>query len=97
MSKDRKNYTSEEKAKIAMEALKGNMTMSELASKFKVHSTQIMKWKKRLKDGMVFIFSEKPQKKETDQEQLIDDLYKTVGQQKIELEWLKKKSELFKS
>ena len=40
---------------------------------------------------------EKSQKKETDQKQLVEELYKTIGQQKIELEWLKKKSELFES
>ena len=97
MSIDRKNYTSEEKAKIPIEAIKGNMTMSELTSRFKVHATQITKWKKRLKEGIVAIFSEKRQKKEIDQNQLIEDLYKTIGQQKIELEWLKKKSELFKN
>ena len=97
MSTDRKSYTSEEKAKIAIEALKGNMTMSELTSKFKVHPTQIVKWKKRLKEGIAAIFSERPQKKENDQKQLIEELYKTIGQQKIELEWIKKKSELFKN
>lgn len=97
MSIDRKKYTAEEKAKIALEALKGSMTMSELTSKFKVHPTQIAKWKKRLKEGIIAIFNEKPQKKETDQKQLVEELYKTIGQQKIELEWLKKKSELFES
>ena len=69
MSENRKNYTSEEKAKIALEALKGNMTISELTSKYKVHPTQITKWKKRLKEGIVGIFSEKTQKEETDQKQ----------------------------
>lgn len=96
MQKNRKSYSSEEKAKIALEALKGNMTISEITSKYGAHSTQIVNWKKRLKEGISDIFSEKKRSKETDQLQLIEDLYRTIGRQKIELEWMKKKAEIFK-
>lgn len=96
MAQNRKSYTTEERAKIAMEALKGNMTMGEISSKFGVHATQIANWKNKLKSGMVDIFSEKKQRKKADQNRLVEELYRTIGQQKIEIEWLKKKSELFK-
>lgn len=97
MAKNHKNYTAEEKAKIALEALKGQMTISEISSKYKVHSTQISNWKQRLKTGIAAIFSDTKRQKEADQTQLLEELYGTIGRQKIEIEWLKKKSELFKS
>ena len=55
MSKKPRLYTAEEKAKIALEALKGQMTQSEITKKYNVHSTQINKWKKRLKEGVAVI------------------------------------------
>lgn len=97
MTRSNKNYTAEEKAKIALEALKGNLTMSEISSRFNVHATQIKTWKQKLKSGVAAIFSDKKRQKERDQSSLIEELYKTIGQQKIELEWVKKKSELFKN
>ena len=96
MTQNRRSYTMEDKAKIALEALKGNMTMSEISSKFGVHSTQITNWKNKLKSGMVAIFSDKKQWREANQNQLVEELYRTIGHQKIEIEWLKKKSELFR-
>ena len=96
MGNIRKNYTSEEKARIALEALKGSMTISQITGKYGVHASQISKWKKRLQSGLSDIFSERKKRKDEDQSDLINELYQTIGRQKIELEWLKKKSELFK-
>lgn len=91
----RKNYTSTEKAKIALEVLKGKMTQSEITSKYGVHSTQILAWKKQLVEALPEIFSDKRREKNRDREELIEELYKQIGQLKVELDWLKKKSELF--
>lgn len=97
MATIRKSYSAEEKAKIALEALKGNMTIAEITTKYGVHASRIGSWKKTLKEALVDIFSDRKHKKEQDQSELIDELYSTIGRQKIELEWLKKKSALFKN
>ena len=89
-----KNYTAEEKAKVALEALKGIVTMNEISAKFQVHSSQITNWKNIAKSALVDGFRSNKPNNAQDQE-LIDELYKQIGQLKVELEWLKKKSALF--
>ena len=71
------------------------MTYAEITSKYKVHSSQIQKWKNLLKDKIGIIFSEQQLKKDNEKDELIDELYKQIGQLKVEIDWLKKKSELF--
>jgi transposase len=95
MSKIRKKYSAVDKAKIALEALKGDVTLNQLTAKYQVHSTQINGWKKRLKEGVVELFKDHRSKEEHSQEGLIEELYKKVGQLQLEIDWLKKKSELF--
>ena len=95
MTKIRKKYGPEEKAKIALEAMKGQLTQSQITSKYGPHSTQINNWKKKLKAGIVDIFRNKKQRDERDKDQLIEELYKQIGQLKVELDWAKKKYELF--
>lgn len=95
MATPRKNYTAAEKGKIALEALKGTMTQNELTSKYGVHSTQILAWKKQLVEAVAEIFSDKRREKNVAQETLVDELYKQIGQLTVERDWLKKKSELF--
>ena len=95
MNNLRKKYGPEEKAKIALEALKGELTYSQITSKYGPHSTQIANWKKILQEGIVNIFRDKRQRESQDQNQLIDELYKQVGQLKVELDWAKKKYALF--
>jgi len=90
----KKKYTAEEKAKIAIEALKGNITLNEISSKFQVHSTQICKWKNIAREAIVNGFKDNSKRIVQDKE-LEDELYKQVGQLKMELEWLKKKSAMF--
>lgn len=89
-----KKYTAEDKAKVALEALRGNMTMNEISSKFQVHSTQITRWKAIAKDSLVAGFKS-PDKKYLQDNDLTDELYRQIGQLKVELEWLKKKSATF--
>lgn len=95
MGKKSKTYTAQEKAKVALEALKGNLTYAQITSKYGVHSTQIHRWKSLLQSGIPDIFKGKARQKEADQDSLIEELYKQIGQQKVELDWIKKKSELF--
>jgi putative transposase len=95
MATTRKRYTAAEKAKIALEALKGTMTQNELTSKYGVHSTQIMAWKKQLIEAIPEIFAGKRLEKDIEQATLIEELYKQIGQLKVELDWVKKKAELF--
>lgn len=96
MTTIRKKYSAQEKAKIALEALKGNLTIAEITSKYGIHASQVGAWKKRLKEGVSDIFSGQKKKEAQDQTELIHDLYSTIGKQKHELEWLKKKSDLFR-
>lgn len=95
MNKLRKSYSPEEKAKIALEALKGELTQSQITSKYGPHSTQITNWKKHLKEGIVDIFRDKRQRESCDKDQLIEELYKQIGQLKVESDWAKKKYDLF--
>ena len=74
----KKNYSADEKAKIALEALKENLTFNEISAKYQVHSTQITKWKNIAKEGIVNGFKTKQKNNYQDQE-LIDELYKQIG------------------
>jgi|SRR5579864_7150023 len=97
MSVQRKKYTAEEKAKIALEVLQGHLTQSQMTSKYGVHSTQLMSWKKQLLAALPEIFSDKRRVKDKNNKELLEELYKQIGRLNVELEWVKKKSELFSS
>ena len=88
----RKKHDAALKAKIALEAVKGDKTIREISSIYGVHSSQIMKWKKQLLEELPSIFSDKRAKTEKEREELEAELYRQIGQLKVELEWLKKKS-----
>lgn len=88
----RKSFTTEFKSKVAIEALKSHRTISELASEFGVHATQINGWKRQLLTGANDIFSKKPAKQAEDHEAEKECLYSQIGRLKVELDWLKKKT-----
>jgi putative transposase len=88
----RKNYTADFKARVALEAIRELRTVAELSSAFGVHSTVITRWKRHVLEQLPGVFSEKVQQKERDNNELIDALYQQIGQLKVELDWLKKKS-----
>ena len=79
MKKNRKQYNPDFKARVAMEALKGEETIAELAIRFEVHPTQINKWKKELVAGAANIFGADPNKKIKDEKGLINQLYQQIG------------------
>lgn len=95
MTGTRKKYTPQEKVKIILEVLKGNLTTSQITAKYGAHNTQICNWKKQAIEGLVDVFSGKRARQELGQAELIEELYKQIGQLKVELEWLKKKSDIF--
>ena len=95
MSKKAKQYSAQEKAKVAMEAIKGDLTMAQISSRYGVHASQINRWKKEAMEAMVSGFSSKPKAVDTSQTELIDQLYQQIGQLTMERDWLKKKSGTF--
>lgn len=87
----RKQFSSEFKAKVALEALKGQKTVAELASEFGVHATQITAWRNTLKERVAGVFGNKESKVIQEKDEMIEDLQKIIGQMKLEHDWLKKK------
>ena len=88
----RKQHTPELKAKVALEALKEERTVNEIASHYEVHAAQISQWKKHALEQMVQGFTRKNSKNKKDDEALKEKLYSQIGQLKVENDWLKKKS-----
>lgn len=96
MSKKAKQYSATEKTKIVIEAIKAEMTIAQISSKYGgVHATQIQAWKKRGIENLVSGFQVKPATKDPDNQDLIKQLYEQIGQLRVERDWLKKKSTLF--
>ena len=89
----RKRYDATFRAKVALEAVKGEKTLAELSSQFGVHPNQIRKWRKQLLECLPDLFTDRRKKKERDNEELVSELYRQIGQLKVELDWLKKKSQ----
>ena len=88
----RKGFNAEFKAKVTLEALKDEKTIAELSSKYEVHRTQITDWRKRALGGVREVFRGKQEKVNKENDKLVDELYRQIGQLKVENEWLKKKS-----
>ena len=88
----RRRHSSAFKARVAVEALKGQKTLNELASEFGVHPVQITQWKRQLLDASPDIFeSGSASRREREQEHLVEQLYQQIGQLKMEVDWLQKK------
>lgn len=91
----KKQFTPQQKAMVALEAIKGELTIAQIASKCEVHPAQIGHWKNHVLKTIAELFSDKRKKENWDQQRIMDELYKTIGQRDIELEWLKKKLQPF--
>jgi len=94
MQNKRRNHSAAFKAKVALAAAKGDKTVAELAGEYQVHPNQITQWKKQLFESLPEIFSRRRRNQQHEQEELTAQLYQQIGQLKVELDWLKKKSGL---
>ena len=84
----RKRYSASFKAKVALEALRGEKTMSELSAKYGVHPNMIAGWKKKATEGMVETFSSKGDRSAQTPESEIKDLHAKIGQLMVERDFL---------
>lgn len=89
MSKKRRNHSASYKAKVALEAIKGEKTLSELASHFTLHPNQIQQWKKQLIEGSKDVFGAS-EKKRKNIESEVRDLHAKIGQLTMERDFLAK-------
>jgi transposase len=91
MTTTRKQYSPQFKARVALEAIRGEKTLSQLGSQFKVHPMQIAKWRKAAIDQLPDLFVDGRARKTVGAETDSDALYQEIGRLKVELDWLKKK------
>jgi transposase len=92
MTTTRKTYTPKFKARVAIEALRGEKTLSQLGSQFKVHPIQIAKWRKTAVDQLPELFADGRRKANGKGEVETTGLFEEIGRLKVELDWLKKKA-----
>jgi len=90
MSVKQKTYTTEFKAKVALEAMRSELTINQITVKYGVHSTQISRWKQQALQAIKQIFLGKNNSPQKNEQQLIEQLYKQIGQMKVEIDFLKK-------
>ena len=89
----RRRFSAEFKARVALAAIKGDKTLNELAKDFEVLPNQIVTWKKQLLEHIADVFS--TQKKSIDHAKKFDELYRQIGEVTVERDWLKKKLQIF--
>lgn len=89
MSNVRKQYTGAFKAKVALAAMRGESTVAQLASLYEIHPTMINTWRKQLEEGASSVFdSGKKASREKATEETISELYRQIGQLKVERDFL---------
>ena len=89
--KQRKSFTTEFKVRIALEAIKGQRTVNEIARQYGVHPNQVTQWKRQAIESLPEVFSTKRERDAEEEEVLKAQLYQQIGQLKVELDWMKKK------
>ena len=93
-SRQRRSFSAEMKARIALEAIKAQKTIQEIASHYGVHPNQVTNWKRQTIQGAPELFADRRSRPDTSEEALKAELYQQIGQLQVELDWLKKKSGL---
>ena len=94
MSQIRRKFDKNFKARVALEAIRGDKTVAEIVSEYEIQPNQVSAWKKQLLDALPDVFEDKRHKesREKDFEKKEDELHRQLGKAQSELEWLKKKS-----
>ena len=90
MKTTRKRYSAEFKAKVALEAIRGDLTLAELASKHGIHHTMIAAWKRQAVEGMAVTFSGAGEAAKASTEAVLDTLHAKIGQRVVERDFLAK-------
>ena len=91
MKESRRKHSPEFKARVALEAVKGEKTIAQLASRFEVHPSQVRKWKREIEEGAAGIFGSDRGQSKKDDEALMAKLYQEIGQLKVERDFLERK------
>jgi transposase-like protein len=94
MSKKRRSFSAQFKAKVALEALKEQETLNQIASRYDVLPVQVSQWKQQLLGSASGAFERKGERERAQEDQGAKEavLYQKIGQLEVELDWLKKKS-----
>ena len=88
MKQNRRKHSPSFKARVALEALKGEETIAELANRFEIHPSQIRTWKRALAENAAGIFGEDHARKKREDANLVARLYQQIGQLKVEKDFL---------
>lgn len=90
MGTTRTKFSPDFKAKVALAAIRGELTINEIASQFGVHGNQVLRWKKQAQAELADVFPDKREKRQSSAAALKEELYRQIGQLKVELDWVKK-------
>lgn len=91
MTRKRRQFSAKFKAKVAVDAIKGMKTLSELSTEYKVHPNQISVWKKQLLSNAPGLFPSGKKQQQKSEEELTAPLYEEIGRLKMDMKWLEKK------
>ena len=86
----KKQFSDEFKAKVGLEALKGDKTVAEIASEYQAHPTQVNTWRALIKERTASLFGRGDGKELKEKDELIERLYNNIGQLQVDVDWLKK-------
>ena len=93
-TKQRRSFSAEMKARMTLEAIKGQRTIQEIASHYGVHPNQVTTWKRQAVEGLSQVFTDRRSAGAESDEALKAELYRQIGQLQVELDWIKKQSGL---
>ena len=88
MKESRRKHSATFKARVALEAVKGEETIAQLASRFEVHPGQVRKWRRQMEEGAAGVFGDDRSRKKKDDQALVAQLYQQIGQLKVERDFL---------
>lgn len=95
MGNIRRRHSAALKSKVALELIIGAEPTSAICSKYSIHPGQAKSWKAKLTSSLPDIFDKQAKSNSSEKDELIEELYKQIGQLKVELDWVKKKSSSF--